>query len=94
MLAITINDADVENKFFQYAKSQKKAVEEIAIEAINYFMATHQDKTIIYTKKDPAKYLHSIKTDVNNEDLSDVKPYLHVENSGEYIHNLRRKSNA
>jgi len=34
-----------------------------------------------------------IKREYNLEDVDDVKPYAHVEDSGKYIHDLRRVRN-
>jgi len=49
---------------------------------------------LVYKKKDPRKHSRKIEfIDDENEDLSDVKPYAHVEDSGKYIHDLRRQRN-
>ena len=50
------------------------------------------EEQFVFKKKDPRKHSRKIKyIDEENEDLSDVKPYSHVEDSAKYIHNLRRE---
>lgn len=94
MLSIKINNPEIENKFYEYAKSQKKAIEEVAAEAIKYFIETHkQEPQLSYTKKDPLKHLNKIQYEDDGEDLSDVSLYKHIENSAEYVHNFRREKN-
>jgi len=46
-----------------------------------------KDSEIVYTKKDPLQHIHKIEY----EDLSDTKPYNHIEDSAQYIHDLRRE---
>ena len=96
MLTLKIDNSEFENKFLEYAKSQKKAVEDVAIEAMNYFMSMkNESKGISYTKKDPLKHMHKIMYAYDEcEDLSDVKPYSHVADSASYIHDLRRKKKS
>jgi hypothetical protein len=92
MLAIKIDNPEIENRLREYAKQQKKAIEDLVNDAMKLFLETHQkDDTLIFTKKDPMK--HIVKTDFEDdgEDLSDVKLYSHIENSAEYIHKLRRE---
>ena len=38
-MTLKIDNNELENKFIEFAKSQKKAVEEVAVEAMNYFMS-------------------------------------------------------
>ena len=91
MLAIKIDNPEIENKFKEYAKQQKKAIEDVVSEAMKLFLDTHkQDNEIVYTKKDPMQHIQKIAYKDDGEDLSDVKPYKHIENSALYIHNLRR----
>jgi hypothetical protein len=92
MLAIKIDNPEIENKFKQYAKKQKKSLEDVVSEAMKLFldMNTKNDE-LIYVKKDPMKHLHKVEYEDDGEDLSDVKPYSHVENSALYVHNLRRE---
>ena len=92
LLAITIENKEFESKFLEFAKSQKKAVNDVVIDAMKYFINFKNNETLIYTKKDPLKHLHSITYECD-EDLSDVIPYSHIEDSAEYIHNLRQKRN-
>ena len=92
MLAIKIDDPEIENRFKQYAKKNKKAVEDLASEALKMFLDMHKkDDELVYTKKDPLKHLHKINYEDDGEDLSEVTPYGHVEDSALYIHDLRRE---
>lgn len=94
MLAIKIDNPEIENKFKQYALHHKKAIEDVVNEAIKMFLdANKKDNELIYVKKDPIKHLHQINYDEDDdEDLSDVKLYSHVKNSVKYIHDLRRNN--
>ena len=38
MLAIQINNPNLENQFLEYAKQQQKSIEELVNEAINFFI--------------------------------------------------------
>ncbi|MDK9693922.1 MAG: hypothetical protein OEL19_06725 [Sulfurimonas sp.] len=92
MLAIKIDNPEIENKFKQYAKQQKKAVEELVSDALKMFLDIHkQNDELVYVKRDPMKHLHHIEYEDDGEDLSDVKPYGYVEDSALYVHNLRRE---
>lgn len=93
MLAIKIDNPEIENRFKQYASQNKKAVEELVSDALKMFLdMKKQDDELIYTKKDPMKHLHKIEYayEDDGEDLSDVKLYSHVDDVAQYVHNLRR----
>jgi hypothetical protein len=92
MLAIKIDNPEIENRFKQYTIQHKKAVEELVSDALKMFLDTKkQDNELIYTKKDPLKHLHKIEYAYDDgEDLSDVKLYSHVDDVAQYVHNLRR----
>jgi len=92
MLAIKIDNPEIEKKFFEYAKLKKKKIEEVVVEAMKQFLdkQTEEDE-IVYLKKDPMNHIHKINYEDDGEDLSDVKPYSHIEDSAKYIHDLRRK---
>ena len=94
MLTFKIENPELENKFIEVAKSQKKAVEDVVLDAMKYFINMQKEDKLIYTKKDPLKHLHKVKVEFDDEDLSDVKPYSHIEDSAQYIHDLRRKRNS
>ena len=94
MLTLNIDNKELENKFLEFAKIQKRAVEDVAIDAMNYFISIQREEKLVYTKKDPLKHLRKIEVDFDDEDLSDVKPYGHIEDSAKYIHDLRRKRNS
>ena len=93
MLAIKIDNPEIETRFKQYAAQHKKAVEDLANEAIKMFLELQKkDDDLVYTKKDPMKHLHKInhKYEDDGEDLSDVKPFSHIDDVAKYVHDLRR----
>ena len=94
MLTLKIENKELENNFLEFAKSQKRAVEDIAIDAMKYFMNMQKEDKLVYQKKDPLKHLHKIKYEYDNEDLSDIRPFDHIEDSARYIHNLRRQRDS
>ena len=94
MLTFKIENAELENKFLEVARNQKKAVEDVVIEAMKYFINMQKEDKLVYTKKDPLKHLRKIEVDLDDEDLSDVKPFDHIEDSAKYIHDLRRQRNS
>lgn len=92
MLAIKIDNPEIESRFKEYAKQQKKAIEDVVSEAMKLFLDTHKkDDEIVYTKKDPMQHIRKIEYEDDGEDLSDVKPYNHIEDSAKYTHDLRRE---
>jgi hypothetical protein len=91
MLAIKINNPEIENRFKQYASQHKKTIEEVVGDAMKLFLDMNKkEDELIYTKKDPMKHLHTIKYEDDGEDLSDVKPFSHIEDVAKYVHDLRR----
>ena len=91
MLAIKIDNPEVENRFKQYAAQHKKAVEDLASEAIRMFLDLQKkDDELVYTKKDPMKHLHQIDYEYD-EEFCDEVALTHITDSAKYIHDLRRK---
>ncbi|MEA2028358.1 MAG: hypothetical protein U9N49_05235 [Campylobacterota bacterium] len=92
-LQVTIDNPDLEKELLALLKDKKQNLEEITVEALKSFVDSFGKKEKFnYTKRDPKKFSHTIEYD-DNEDLSDVKPYAHIEDSGKYIHDLRRVRN-
>lgn len=90
MLAIKIDNPEIENRFKQYAAQNKKAVEDLVSDALKMFLdIKKQDDMLIYTKKDPMKHLHKISYEYD-ESLCDEVALTHIEDSARYVHNLRR----
>jgi len=82
----------IENRFREYAKQQKIAIEDVASVAIKLFLDTQKkDDTLVYTKKDPMKHIVKSNYTDDGECLDDVKPYAYVKDSAQYIHDLRRE---
>lgn len=91
MLAIKIDNPEIENKFKQYAKQQKKAVEDLVSDALKMFLDMHKkDDELVYVKKDPMKHIRKIEYKYD-EELCDEAALTHIEDSAGYIHDLRRK---
>lgn len=90
-ITLKIDNPDVE-KQLQYLVKEKQ---EISIDTLRNFLNSFQkEKKFVFEKKDPSKYTQQIEHPVDDENLSDVRPYAHVEDSGQYIHDLRRKRNS
>ncbi|MBD3793371.1 MAG: hypothetical protein IE889_04325 [Campylobacterales bacterium] len=94
-MTLNIDNPHLEKQLLQFVREQKQNLEEITVEALELFMERFNKKEKFhYTKRDPKKYMHKIEyNDENDENLSDVKPYAHIEDSAKYIHDLRRKRN-
>jgi len=90
-ITLKIDNPDTQEQLQQFVKEQK----EITIETLRSFLNSFQAKEKFHFKKrDPKEHSRKIEyIDEDNEDLSDVKPYAHVEDSGKYIHDLRRRRN-
>ena len=90
-IELKIDNPDIEEQLMQFVQEQK----EVTIEALHNFLnAFRKKEKIAFQKKDPRKHIRKrIKVENDDEDLSDVKPYAHVEDSAKYIHDLRRVKN-
>jgi len=90
-ITLKIDNPNMEEQLKLFVEEHK----EITTDALKNFLNSFQkEKNFVFEKKDPRKHSRKIEyTDDDNEDLSDVKPYAHVEDSGQYIHDLRRKRN-
>ena len=93
-ITLKIDNPDIEQLLLQFVKQQKQDLEEVVLEAIKKFVYTPTKKKFNYVKRDPRKYSRKIEyEDDTTDDLSDVTPYSHVEDSGAYIRELRGKRN-
>ncbi len=90
MLTVKINP-EIENSFKEYAKKHKKAIDEVVNEAIKFFLESKKEKKLKVKKLNPKEHIVKNSYIDDGEDLSDVRLYGYVEDSAEYIHNLRRK---
>ena len=90
-ITLKIDNPDTEEELKAFVQGQK----EVTIETLKgFFDSLGAKKKLKYKKKDPLKHMHTITyIDEDNEDLSDVKPYAHIKDSGKYIHDLRRQRN-
>lgn len=91
MLAIKINNPEIESRFKQYASQHKKAIEDVVSDAMKLFLDMNKkDDELVYTKKDPMKHMSKIEYKYD-DDLCDDVAYTHIEDSAKYIHDLRRQ---
>ncbi|HHB94364.1 MAG TPA: hypothetical protein ENK88_04385 [Campylobacterales bacterium] len=90
-ITLKVENSEMEEQLKAFVQEQQ----EVMVEALkNFFDSFHKKEKLQYKKKDPRKHSRKIEyIDEENEDLSDVKPYAHVEDSGKYIHDLRRQRN-
>lgn len=89
MLAIKIENKDLESAFLEFANTQKESLENLASEAIRYFMAQKQQQTYSYQKKDVSKHIKTISREYD-EKLCDDIALAHIDDSANYIHSSRR----
>jgi hypothetical protein len=89
MLAIKIENKDLESSFLEFANNQKESLENLASEAIRYFIAQKNKQNIKYQKKDITKYLKTISREYDEKYCDDIA-LTHINNSANYIHNARR----
>ncbi len=90
-ITVKIDNPDLEKQLIEFVKQQKQDLEEITIEALtNFIDLFHKRKKFNFKKKNPIEHSRKIEY-IDDEDLSNVKPYSYIEDSGEYIHNLRRE---
>jgi len=90
-ITLKIDNSDIEKELKEFIKGQK----EVTLEALNKFINSFKKKKKIkYKKKNIYKHISTIKYNDNEPRDENIKLYTHVEDSGEYIHNLRRKRNV
>lgn len=92
MLAIKIDNPEIEDRFRKIAKQSKKALHELANEALKMYLDRCKNEEIVFAKKDPMKNIQKVAYEDDGEDLSNVELYAHIKDSAEYIHTLRRKT--
>ena len=79
----------LEKQLLDFLKQQKQDFEEITLEALNNFINSFQKKKkLIYKKRDIRNHISVIQNDDNEPRDENIELYSHVEDSGEYIHNL------
>jgi len=89
MLAINIDNSEIENRFREYASQHKKAVEYLVSDALKMFLDLHKKEDgIVYVKKNLMKCLHKIKSNYD-EEFCDEVGLTQIEYSANYIHDLR-----
>ena len=85
---LKIENSDMEEQLKAFVQEQK----EVTVEALkSFFDSFGKKEKFAYRKKDPQKHMRKIVYTDDDEDLSDVKPYAYVEDSAQYVHNLRRQ---
>ena len=88
-IKLKVENADIEEQLRLFLKEKQ----EITVDALrNFLNSFHKEEQFVFKKRDPQKHSKKINyIDEENENLDDVKPYSYVEDSGQYIHELRRK---
>ena len=87
-ITLKIENPNIEEQLKQFVKEQK----EITIEALSSFLNSFQkEEKLVYKKRDPKKYSRIIKREYDSKDVDEVA-LLHIEDSAEYVHALRRES--
>ncbi len=90
MLAVKIDNPEVEKNLNAYIKSQKKSINEVLNEAIELFLDINIKEQSKYSKKDPFENLHRVDFVDDNEDLSDIELFKHIKDPAKYISDLRK----
>ena len=91
MLTIKIDNPEIENRFEEYVLQHKRTIQDVVNEAIKLFLDMQKkDDTLVYIKKDPMKHMNKIKYEYD-DDLCDDVALTHIEDSGKYIHDLRKQ---
>jgi len=89
------NPNQLEKQLFAFLKQQKQDLEEVTVDALNNFINAFQKKEkFSYVKRDISKHLSVITSDDDEPRDEKIELYGHVEDSGQYIHDLRRQSNS
>jgi len=93
MLAIKISDPEIESRVSWYAKKQNISSDDVVREAMRLFLdrLNKTESHLTFSKKDPMKHLVKNDFQDDEEDLSEARPYSHVEDSASYVHDMRRK---
>ena len=95
-MILKIDNPEIEKRLEHFVRQQKQDIEAVTLEALKKFLNAFQSsQTLHYEKKDPAMHSHSyIPTDVDDadENLADVRPYSHIQDSAKYVHDLRRQT--
>ena len=95
-LILKIDNPEIEKRLEHFVRQQKQDIETVTLEALKEFLNAFQStQPLYYEKKDPAKHSHSYTpTDVDDtdENLADVHPYSHIQDSAKYVHDLRRQT--
>jgi hypothetical protein len=91
-LILDLENEELTDSLKAFSINQKKSVEEVAIEAIKYFIASSgkKDKPV-YVKKDVSKNMRLVKKKFD-ESLCNEVALIHIKESASYVHNLRRQS--
>ena len=93
-MTLNIDNPNIfEKELFDFIKNERDGLKHITVDALKSFLDTSlNDKKLSFKKKNPLKHLSQIEyNDEDKESLDEVKPYENVDDSGKYIHDLRRK---
>ena len=89
-ITLKTENSDMEEQLKAFVQEQK----EVTVEALkNFFDSFGKKEKFQYKKKDIYKHLSVITSDDDEPRDESIKLYSHVEDSGKYIHDLRRVRN-
>ena len=89
-ITLKIENSDIEEQLKAFIQEQK----EVTVEALkSFFDSIGTKKKFTYKKKDIHKHLSVITSDDDEPRDESIELYSHVEDSGKYIHDLRRQRN-
>jgi hypothetical protein len=91
MLILEIEDESLEKRVKEFLKEQKKDLKVFTKEAIERFLDKFSTSKQV-KKLDPLQHSKKISFRLD-DDLDDIKPYSHIEDSAKYIKELRTKKN-
>jgi len=89
-ITLKIENSDMEEQLKVFVREQK----EVTVEALKNFLNSFEKKeSLHYKKKDIYQNLSIITSDDDEPRDENIELYSHVEDSGKYIHDLRRVRN-
>ncbi len=91
-MQIIINDRQLSQKLIVAAKDADISVDELANEALLHylnFLRMDEKISMRFRKLNPEKYIRKINYQLNNEEAKNVKILEYIEDSAEYVSQLR-----
>ena len=97
MLTLEINDANLEEKIIEKARSFGKTAQQFLKDLVIDEISETEELDFEIPHLDYRKHIKIIDYVLTEEELAiannpDVKPFSHIKDSAKYVHDLRRKS--